>query len=56
MAVQRRLRPELIFEAEPPPRRLAPFAYAVGATVVAEDDGDAEIGWGKFVLDRKSVV
>lgn len=50
MAVQRRLRPELTFEAEPPPRRLAPCAYAVGATVVAEDDGDAEIGWGKFVL------
>ena len=48
MAVQRQLRPELTFEAEPPPRRLAPLAYAVAATVLAE--ADTEIGWGKFVL------
>src|SRR5215467_9296055 len=30
---QRRLRPELAFERQPPPRRLAPFAAAIGATV-----------------------
>ena len=48
LAVQRQLRPELTFEAEPPPRRLAPRAYAVAATVLA--DGDTEIGSGKFVL------
>jgi hypothetical protein len=53
MAVQRQLRPELGFEDEPPPRRLAPLAHAVGATVTAGTDAveaDAEIGWGKFVL------
>lgn len=33
LAIQRRLRPYLRAEAEPPPRRLAPFAYAVAATV-----------------------
>lgn len=50
MAAQRQLRPELTFEEEPPPRRLAPDAYAVAATVLAEPGSDAEIGWGKFVL------
>jgi hypothetical protein len=50
IAVQHRLRPELIFEDEPPPRRLAPFAHAVAATVLALGDADAEIGSGKFVL------
>ena len=48
LAVQRQLRPELTFDAEPPPRRLAPHAYAVAATVLA--DADTEIGSGKFVL------
>jgi Protein of unknown function (DUF3000) len=48
LAVQRQLRPELTFETEPAPRRLAPYAYAVAATVLA--DGDTEIGSGKFVL------
>jgi hypothetical protein len=51
MTVQLRLRPELAFEDEPPPRRLAPFASAVAATVTDdEDDRDAEAGSGKFVL------
>jgi len=50
MAAQRQLRPELTFEEEPPPRRLAPHSYAVAATVLAEAGGDTEIGWGKFVL------
>jgi hypothetical protein len=62
---QRQARPELAFENQPPPRRLAPFAAAIGATVHdpdpgrrpggeaapgAADDGGAEIGWGSFVL------
>jgi len=50
MAIQRQLRPELTFEEEPPPRRLAPLAYAVAATVLAETGGDTEVGSGKFVL------
>lgn len=50
MAAQRQLRAELTFEEEPPPRRLAPHAYAVAATALAEPEGDTEIGWGKFVL------
>jgi hypothetical protein len=50
MAAQRQLRPELTFEEEPPPRRLAPLAYAVAVTVLAEAGGETEIGWGKFVL------
>ncbi len=40
-------RAELVFEDEPPPRRLAPFAAAMAANVL---DGEDEIGWGKFVL------
>ncbi len=47
VAEQRELRPEVSFDGEPPPRRLAPHAAAVGATV--EVDG-IEIGWGRFVL------
>jgi hypothetical protein len=61
LAAQRQLRPELAFEEEPAPRRLAPFARAVAATVSAdavpdssgqpqEPDSDAEIGSGRFVL------
>ena len=50
MAAQRQLRPELTFEQEPPPRRLAPLAYAIAVTLLAETQEDAEIGWGKFVL------
>jgi len=50
MAMQRQLRPDLSFDDEPSPRRLAPHAHAIAATVVAGDEGDTEIGWGKFVL------
>jgi hypothetical protein len=47
LAYQRDVRPELVFEDEPPPRRLAPYAAAIAASVL---EGDTEIGWGKFVL------
>jgi Protein of unknown function (DUF3000) len=61
MAAQRHSRAELTFEEEPAPRRLAPFAHAVAATVAGSVIGsaaqpgegglqDAEIGWGRFVL------
>jgi len=66
MAVQCQLRHELGFEREPPPRRLAPFAVAIAATLTAgtgagpagpagpaaadSDAAEAEIGSGKFVL------
>ena len=45
-------RPELTFEQQPPPRRLAPFATAVAAAVGSEADTEAddEIGSGRFVL------
>lgn len=43
----RTLRPELGFEGQPPPRRLAPHAAAVAASVA---DGDQEVGSGRFVL------
>ncbi len=46
-----RQRPELAFEREPAPRRLAPHAWAIAVTVTGgADAADAEIGWGKFVL------
>lgn len=47
MAGQRAARSELSFEDEPPPRKLAPYAAAVAATVLEAGD---EIGWGRFVL------
>jgi Protein of unknown function (DUF3000) len=47
LADQRDTRPELAFEDEPAPRRLAPYAAAIAASVL---EGDTEIGWGKFVL------
>jgi hypothetical protein len=47
VADQRGLRPEITFSSEPPPRRLAPHAAAVGATV---EVAGTEIGWGRFVL------
>lgn len=65
LAMQRQSRPELSFEEEPAPRRLAQFAYAVAATVPGGGGGsqpggttapgegavaDAEIGSGRFVL------
>jgi hypothetical protein len=40
-------RPELSFESEPPPRRLAPQATALAASV---EVADAELGAGRFVL------
>ena len=42
-------RPEVSFDAEPPPRRLAPQAIAIAATVEIAADDD-EIGAGRFVL------
>jgi Protein of unknown function (DUF3000) len=64
MTTQRQLRPELGLEPEDPPRRLAPLAYALAATVYLADlpgvaapaapgasaGADGEIGWGRFVL------
>jgi hypothetical protein len=47
LAQERAARPELAFEGEPAPRRLAPYAAAIAASVL---EGDTEIGWGKFVL------
>jgi Protein of unknown function (DUF3000) len=47
VAEQRAARPELSFEDEPPPRRLAPQAAAIAATV---EIAETEIGWGRFVL------
>jgi hypothetical protein len=47
VAGQRLARPELSFDDEPPPRRLAPQAAAIAATV---EVADSEIGWGRFVL------
>jgi hypothetical protein len=51
-------RPEIVFDEQPPPRKLAPYAAAIGATVHepapgrpgVSDDADTEIGWGSFVL------
>jgi hypothetical protein len=61
IAAQRQLRPELGVEAEDPPRRLAPLAHALAATVSLADrpgvtgpeapaESDSAIGWGRFVL------
>jgi Protein of unknown function (DUF3000) len=61
MAALRELRPDLAFEEEPPPRRLAPLAHAVAAAVFGSggpasphgpggEPGEAEIGSGKFIL------
>jgi hypothetical protein len=65
MERQREVRPEITFDNQPPPRKLAPYAAAIGATVheplpvggsrggarpAAADDADTEIGWGSFVL------
>ncbi len=43
----RELRPELTFEQEPAPRRLAPYAASVAVTA---GGADGDIGWGRFVL------
>ncbi len=62
---QQQARPEIVFDDQPPPRKLAPYAAAIGATVhepepghasggrsapALELDPDTEIGWGSFVL------
>jgi Protein of unknown function (DUF3000) len=47
LAALRLARPELSFEDDPPPRKLAPFAAAFAATVLQADD---EMGWGKLIL------
>jgi hypothetical protein len=50
---QRPLRPQVIFEDVPAPRRLAPHAAAIAATVRADGAGpqeQAEIALGRFVL------
>ena len=50
---QRPLRPQVVFEDVPAPRRLAPHAAAIGATVLAADAGpqeQADIALGRFVL------
>jgi Protein of unknown function (DUF3000) len=47
VAEQRTLRPEITFAGEAPPRRLAPHAAAVSATV---EVAGREIGSGRFVL------
>jgi hypothetical protein len=47
LARQQHARPEISFESEPPPRRLAPHAAAVAATVTV---AGREVGWGRFVL------
>ena len=44
---QRDLRADFTFEDVPAPKRLAPFAAAIAATVRR---GDADIGWGRLVL------
>lgn len=62
MERQQQERPVLAFDSQPPPRKLAPYAAAVGATV-HEPAGSrrgpgapalpadaSEIGWGSFVL------
>lgn len=50
LAAQRAARTELTFDSEPPPRRLAPYAAAIAASVTDNGEDDNEIGWGKFVL------
>ncbi|GEM_PF-49719 len=44
---QRAARREVSFDSEPPPRRLAPRAAAIAATVAVAGE---EVGWGRFVL------
>ena len=40
-------RPEVSFDGEPPPKRLAPQAIAIAASIEVDDD---EVGAGRFVL------
>jgi hypothetical protein len=61
MDQQRKARREIVLDNQRPPRKLAPYAAAIGAVVhepvpggstrsVVPDDADTEIGWGSFVL------
>jgi len=61
MDQQRQARREIVLDNQRPPRKLAPYAAAIGAVVhelvpggsarpVVADDADTEIGWGSFVL------
>jgi hypothetical protein len=43
-----RLRPQVVLEEGPAPQRLAPYAVALSADVVGDDDD--ELGTGRFVL------
>jgi hypothetical protein len=48
---QRPLRPQVSFEDVPAPRRLAPHAAAIAATVCAAGgDDEPDIAWGRLVL------
>jgi hypothetical protein len=48
---QRPLRPQVTFEDVPAPRRLAPHAAAMAATVRAAGDEDQpDVAWGRLVL------
>ena len=47
LAGLRGLRPDLTFEQEPAPRKLAPYAASVAVTVRG---ADGDVGWGRFVL------
>lgn len=46
------VRPQVSFESEPPPRRLAPQAMAIAASIELEpgENDEAEVGSGRFVL------
>jgi hypothetical protein len=48
---QRPVHPQVTFEDVPAPRKLAPYAAAIAATVQVDDQGElADIGWGRLVL------
>jgi len=48
---QRSLRPEVTFEDVPAPRRLAPHAVAIAATVrAAGNEEQPDVAWGRLVL------
>lgn len=44
------LRPELTFEQEPAPRKLAPFAASIAVSLADSGDADEDVAWGRFVL------
>jgi hypothetical protein len=48
---QCQLHPQVVFEDVPAPRKLAPYAAAISATVQAAGPGEQpDIGWGRLVL------